>query len=160
MMVDNAEAYREIRRMFNDGWKVKTAALHLTRRGSVVDYVPEVKWEERQILALLDNGVHFCHFELRNVITNQKSLTGGREEEIGTMYTTRGIAIVDMYFSKTAYKTNDKDAIEVAAQRIFIQQSTPGGVWFRNPTIYYLKPEETHFRSMVTADFTFDTVIK
>lgn len=159
-MVENDLAYREIRRLFYAAWVSKMTVLNLTRRDSVIAYVPEVKWEERQLVNLMDYGVHYCHFLLRNVITSQKSLTGGRVEEIGTLYTTRGIAIVDLYFSKNAYKINDKDAIENATWRIFVKQTTPGGVWFRNPTISQLPPEETYFRSMVTSDFTFDTEIE
>ena len=122
--------------------------------------MPVARYQDVEENDFNDNQVHWCHFEMRNVVTRQKSLTGGRQEEVGTIYTTRGLVTIDLYFSKESHKTSDKDAIEQIVQRIFMKQTTPGGVWFRNPTIRQLEPTESHFRSLVTAEYTFDTCVQ
>lgn len=159
MMLNNYEAGFEIRKLFNDAWVLKIGALNLKRRNSSIPYVPRVIWNDVEETYLNDNGIHWADFRLRNTSTRQDNLSGARIEEIGTVYETHGVAIINLYFSKSAYRTEDKENVEVQTQSIFFKQRTPGGVWFRNPTIYQLKAEENFFRSMVTANYVFNTMV-
>jgi hypothetical protein len=95
-----------------------------------------------------------------DLTTKQKSLTGGRQAGVGTHYETRGIARVDLYFSKSAYQTNDADILSIFVQRCFLQQSVECGVFFKNATINDLPPDENHFRATVIAEYSYETIVK
>jgi hypothetical protein len=168
-MLNYAEARDEIRKLFKtrfDNFILNgipgddILPLQLTKRGSVIVYVPEIKWDNKETTEPSDNGVHWLRLSTRNVLKRQKSLTGGREEEIGTIYRTQGLVKVDLYFSKSAYEQRDADNLNLIVERCFIQQNTPCGVWFRNPIVVELEQEESHFRSNVLAEYQYDSVIQ
>lgn len=133
-------------------------ALGLKKRGSTTTYIPAVNWRNVEKVDPNDNGVHFLHFTMQNVIKRQKTLAGGRVDNVGTCYTTRGFVTVEIYFSKSAYQTIDEDRLSMIVERCFVQQNS-GCIWFRNTTIVDLDPEENHYRSNVLAEYEYDSVI-
>ena len=135
-------------------------ALGLKKRGSNTVYIPEIRYQNRQERTLTDAGQHWLRLSIQNITSRQKSFTGGRAEAVGTMFTTQGVVRVEIYFSKSAYQSNDELALSLIVQRCFVQANTPCGVWFRNPVIVELEPLENYFRSDVLAEYQYDSVIK
>lgn len=134
--------------------------LNLTKRRDPTVYIPVINWQKIEKKDLNDNGVHFLHFAMSNITTKQKSFTGGRAVDGGgTRYTTNGIATVEIYFSKSAYQTDDEDRLSTLVQRCFLQQNV-NSLWFRNPVIVDLDSEETHFRTNVLAEYEYDSEIR
>jgi hypothetical protein len=123
-------------------------------------YIPNIRWQNIQDSDFVDNGKHWLHFQLMDLVTKQKSLTGGRQAGVGTHYETRGIARVDLYFSKSAYQTNDADILSIFVQRCFLQQTTECGIFFKNATINDLPPAENYFRASVIAEYSYETIVK
>jgi len=166
MTFNNAEAQNEIRKLFNDRFTDyctngfgDVPPLNLKKRGSNNVYVPKIFWQNIEKVDLSDSGEHWLRFYLTNVLKRQKSLTGGREQAVGTHYNTRGMVKVELYFSKTAFQSVDIDRLNLIVERCFVQENTNCGVWFRNAIIVDLNPEETHFRSNVLAEYEYDSVI-
>lgn len=170
-MLDHREAKDEMRRLFDTRFKnlavnglpnsdPPVPPLSLTKRNSYDIYIPEIRWQNVEKRDLNDNGVHWLRFVAQNIQKQQRSLAGGREEAVGTSYTTRGFIRVELYFSRSAYQTEDQDTMSAIVERCFIQQNTAGGVWFRNTVIVDMEPEENHFRSNVLTEYEYDSVIK
>ncbi len=140
------------------------APIVFRKRGSGVTqgatYTPEIRWQNIEKIESADNGKHWLHFQVIDITNQQKSLTGGRNEGIGTHYQARGLVRVDLYFSKSAYLLNEAEILSLFVQRCFMQQSTVCGLWFKNTVINDLPPGENHFRSVVLSDYSYETVIK
>lgn len=170
-MLNNVAAKDEIRKLFYDRFRSYLTdglpnevppipALVFTKRGEVTPYVPEIVWHAVEKRTLNDNGKHWLRVSTQNILKRQKSLTGGRVQSVGTHYTTQGLIRVELYFSKSAFQSTDMDNLNLLVERCFIQQNTPCGVWFRNAIIVDMEPEENYFRSLVMADYEFDSVIR
>lgn len=129
-------------------------------RGGATTYVPGIEWERIQKATVDKEGKHWLRFVSRNVTKAQKTLAGGREQVVGTQYTSNGIISVELYFNKQAFQTSDFDILNSIVERCFLQANTPGGIWFRNTVIVEMEPEETYFRSNVLTEYEFDSVIK
>ena len=168
-MFNHVTAKNEIRKLFFDRFKDFVLngipnqdsvfpPLNLGRLQSNEAYVPKVFWRNVEKEATNDNGAHFLHFAMQNVRSNQKSFTGGRQNNVGTLHTTYGFVTVEIYFSKTAYQTIDEDRLSTIVQRCFIQQNVEG-IWFRNALIVDLPAEENHFRTNVLAEYEYDSII-
>lgn len=134
--------------------------LALKKRNESETYVPGIEWEFVQKNDVDKAGKHWLRVGTRNVKKEQASLAGGREQSVGTRYTTNGLMFVELYFAKSSFQTTDFDNLNSIVERCFIQANTPGGVWFRNTVIVEMEPEETYFRSNVLTEYEFDSVIK
>lgn len=170
-MLNHQKAKDEMRSLFktrfDDYWAnglpnedPAVAPPQFRKLGETVDtYKPEIKWKNIEKADHNDNGVHWLRFASRNLLKRQKSLAGGRQQAVGTSYTTKGLITVELYFSKSAYQTQDEDVLSLITERCFVQANTSCGVWFRNTIIVELEPEENHFRSNVLTEFEYDSVI-
>jgi hypothetical protein len=130
------------------------------KRGVATTYIPEIKWDNVELTNVNDKGVHWLRFSSQNHLKRQSSFTGGRQQAVGTRYTTKGLVRVEIYFSKSAYQTEDCDNLNLIVERCFVQANTGCGVWFRNAVIVDLDPEENFFRSSVLAEYEYDSVIR
>lgn len=124
------------------------------------EYTPEIRWQNIESTDFVDNGKHWLHFQLTDIVSGQKSLTGGRQHGIGTHYETKGIVRVDLYFSKSAYQLSDAEILSVFVQHCFLQQSTECGIFFKNAIINDLPPDENHFRASVITEYSYETIVK
>lgn len=132
--------------------------LVLTKRGSNTPYIPAVKWQNVETIDLNDNGVHWLRISAQDILNRQKSMTGGRQEMAGTHYTAKGLIKVALYFSRSSYEGEECDMLKYIIQRCFIQQNSCG-VWFQNPVVIDLPPEENHFRADILAEYRYDSVV-
>lgn len=130
-----------------------------TRRDAINTYQPYIYWQEIENKAdLRDQGKHFLLFRSTNVRSYQKSMAGGREQTVGTIYTTVGLITVELYISRSSYQTEEVEKLAFFAKESFLQVNTAGGVWFRNQTMIDLPAEEQFFRKNVHVDFEYDSI--
>lgn len=170
-MFNNRAAKDEMRQVFYDRFRSYLTAglpnevppippLTFIKRGGVTPYIPRIVWQAVETRTLTDSGEHWLRVSSQNLLKRQKSLTGGRNQSVGTHYTTQGLFRVELYFSKSAFQSTDMDNLNLIVERCFIQGNDPCGVWFRNAIIVDMEPEENYFRSLVMADYEFESVIK
>lgn len=171
MPADHHKANTDIRATFNtrflDGVQnglpdkdPPISPLPFKMRDSVATYIPRIVWENVETTDKQDIDKHWLRFTIRNIRKFQASLAGGRQQAVGTRYTQQGIIRVELYIAKSAYQYDEQQALEMITENCFVQVNTPSGVWFRNPMVTGLEPEERFFRSNVIAEFEYETVIK
>lgn len=163
-MLTYVEAKDDIRSHFKTFWDNAIANGYTDipfhefyRAGGVVPYAPTIYWHNVQKNTENDFGVHFIRFLSYTVASKQRGFSGGRIEEVGTKIETRGIAIVELYISKTAYSNDDENTLMMIAHRAFLKQRTTGGVCFMNAAVHELEPEQHYFRTNVTTQYVYDT---
>ena len=164
-MAADRTAKREMQQFFHDGWKdglangLPNSDPPLTVPNFNVggaSYEPQVYWHNIENRDLLPKDEHFAIFSTSNIQTTQRTLPGGRAEGIGARFTTPGVGVVQLFFSKSNYTTEEQEFLCAVAQEMFFGAST-ASVWFRNPTIVDLAPEESFFKANVTFEFEYDT---
>lgn len=169
-MLNSIDADKEIKQHFWDYMQDKLAngypsdvppivAPIFTPLGSAGVYIPEIQWHNVERKNPTDYSRHWLRFSLQDALTRQSSMAGGRSGQVGTRYTSVGIVFVQLFFSRISYETKD-DVLGLIAQRAFQGTTTSNNVWFKNSTIVKLDPEENYFRSNVTAEYQYDSVIK
>lgn len=125
-------------------------------------YVPEVAWQNVERKQTNDLSKHWCRLTIDPVETRQKTFRTS-ETSIGdgkARYTEKGIIIVQMFFSKAAFKGNDDRKLSVISRDIFRSRNVRDNiVWYRNADIRYLNSEESWFRSNVIAEYEFDEIV-
>lgn len=155
LVANDIEAENEMKTLFSDRWRAEVLTRTFTElRGT--SYKPEIFWEDVENPNQNNTGRHKAHFRIRRARTHQASMKGGRNELIGTKYTSRGLVVIELYFATAGFKKSDRNFLELLAQSCFIGKTTPGGVWFRNPTIVPLPFEENYYRTNVLIEYTYD----
>ena len=86
-------------------------------------------------------------------------MAGGRSDQTGTRYTSVGIVFVQLFYSRISYESKD-DVLSLIVQRALRGTTVSNNVWFKNAVIEKLNPEENYFRSNVTAEYQYDSVIR
>ena len=168
MPLDYIQAETAIKDHFNQKWidglanglpAYGIAAPVFLKRWSVTPYTPKLKWQNVELTEGVDNSEHWARFSSQNVLSRQATIAGGRTTNEGTRVTTKGIVIVQLFFSKSSY-----DDLKCKSLAFICQQAlnvrNESGVWFRNSTILELAPEESFFRSNVTAEYEYDSITK
>lgn len=122
-------------------------------------YTPKIYWTNIEDVASLPTNEHFAIFFSENLTTQQISLPGGRNDGSCVKFNTPGVGIIQLFFSKSNYSTEEQDQLEAIAQEMFMGTRTTN-VWFKNPSIRPLKPMESFFRTNVTFEYEFDTHIQ
>jgi len=157
-MLNHLEAKNEVRRAFRIAWNAGIASgftnippVVFAKVGSATPYVPEIRWHGVEKSDDIDNGVHWCRFSSQSIQTKQSVIS----RRIRT--TSLGLVIVQIFYSKSAFKTED-ELLGLIGQNAFIGHKTPGGVWFRESTLIDLDPEENHFRANVVAEYEYDSL--
>lgn len=166
MSTSSRQARKEIQGHFWDAWRdglanglpnstPALAAIEFRDSANQI-YTPEVFWPDKETDDSLPKDRHFLMFSTSDVKTEQRSMAGGRQQLVGTKYTTPGVGLVRLFFSKLRYQTAEEDFISAIAQECFLSSRTTN-VWFRNSTIVELPPEEDFFRANVTFEYEYDT---
>jgi hypothetical protein len=159
-MLTYAQAEDEMRRVFLTRFNASALSVELKKRGSGNAYTPNVFFENNITTERIDNSEHFLRFYSRNLLKRQKSFTGGRNEAVGTRYTTQGLITIEIYFSKSSHEPEKANALKSVVENCFIQANANCGLWFRNPIIVDLDPDENFFRSNVLAEYEYDSVVQ
>ena len=133
------------------------AALVFTVGATV--YVPTVYWPNVERRERLSHEQHFARFVFENLKTSQTSLPGGRVNGGGVKYTTPGIAVVELFFSKSNYTTVEEDFLTAIAQEMFLGKRTTN-IWFRTATVKQVPEEEKYYRTNVVVEYEYDTHIR
>ena len=125
-------------------------------------YVLEVAFQNVERRNPNDLSRHWCRLTIDPVDNRQRTFRTS-DPSIGdgkARYTEQGVIIVQMFFSKSAFKGNDDRRLSVIARNIFRSRNVRGNeVWYRNADIRYLNPEESWIRSNVIAEYEFDEII-
>lgn len=167
-MSNRIAAENAIRKLFYDRYKgflangIPSESIDppvFTDRVTGSAYTPEIKWHNTEKITGNTNDKHWMRFSLQNVLQNQKSLAGGRQQAVGTKFTTKGVIKVELYFSKSSYVQEQCDVLSFIVERCFVQANADGA-WFRNFVAVDLPPEETHFRTNVLSEYEYDTCIQ
>lgn len=168
MPLDYIQAETAIKDHFNQKWIDGLAnglpaygigAIVFLKRGSITPYAPKLKWQNVELAESVDNSEHWARFYSQNVLTRQATMAGGRTTQEGTRETTKGIIIVQLFFSKSSYdELKCKTLAFICKQALNVRNES--GVWFRNATILELPPEESFFRTNVTAEYEYDSITR
>ncbi len=154
------QAQAELRHLFltrfNAGLTSESLTFSRLIDGEV--YVPRIQWDGIEQRNPKNNGEHWLRFTSRNYDTRQASFMGGKAENVGQKMTTVGGVIVQLYFSRPV-ATAERKAFERVVRNCFVQANTPGGLWLRNANIQNLPDDKDFFRSNVTADYEYDSVV-
>lgn len=128
----------------------------------LLDYVPEIVWQNVEPENPIDYTKHWCRF-VTDVVSNSQTSFRSADPALGNRkmrLTENGIIIVQMFFSKSAFERDIDRKLSAIARDIFGPRNLAGNiVWYRNPSIRYLKPEEKWFRTNVIAEYEFDEQI-
>lgn len=126
--------------------------------GSGEVYTPELKFENDISYDRLDQGKHLVRFSDRS--TGTEDLDHRSLESVRRMRN-RGLIIVDVYYSITAYTQEDADFIEPLLQNIFRRKQTNSAmVKFWNSRIISQAPIVNYFHTTIFADYRFDELVR
>ena len=124
--------------------------------GTGETYSPIVLYRNIELSYKIQAGRHFARITMHNLHSPQRSLPGGRQNGGAVKFTTEGIGIVQLFFSKSTYSTAEEDFLVAIASEMFVGKSS-SNIWFRNVTIKDKPPEEKHFRTDVDFQYRYDT---
>jgi len=166
-MLSQREAKKELFGYFYTNWKdglanglpnSSPALSALTFTVGTQEYTPEVFFPHVEKRQQTPTDKHFAKINMLNFSTPQTSLPGGRSSGGGVKFTTSGICIVQLFFSKSNYSSVEEDFLTAIAHEMFMAKSSEN-IWFRRPTVTQKPEEERHLRSDVDIEYTFDTYI-
>lgn len=116
---------------------------------SVLDYSPEIRWRNKEVKTSPDPAKHYLRISQQTVIERQASL-----KNINKLHESRGFITVQLYFSKSSLVDGDDRALSAIAKEGF-RSAAGSDVWYRNPRIKELPPEEDYFRADVISDYVY-----
>lgn len=131
--------------------------LSFTVRGD--SYIPKVYYRNIHDIDALPNGEHFCKFTMSNLKTTQAAMPGGRQHGVGVRHRTPGVGTVQLFFSKHNYTSAEETLLTAIAHEMFLATSVKG-ISFNNSTIKELPEEEKYYRTNVSFEYCFDTLVK
>lgn len=164
MTAASRTAKSEIRTHFFTAWKdglanglpnstPPLAALVFNDDGGTA-YSPEVFWQNVESIENLPKDRHFALFSTSDIRTIRRTVAGAQKSK----FTTYGVGLTRLYFSRRTYKTADEDFLCAICQETFLGKRKDS-VIFRNVTIQEAKPEEAFFRADVHFEYDYDTHI-
>jgi hypothetical protein len=167
-MLAQRQAKKELLGYFQDNWTDAMvnglpnstpviAAMVFDNDGET--YTPSVHYQNIEKRTKIPAGEHFALINILNLNSPQRSLPGGRANGEGVKFTTSGICIIRLFFSKGNYSTEEEDFLSAVAHEMFVGKSSEN-IWFRNATIKEMPAEETHFRSNIDFTYEFDTHVR
>lgn len=147
------EARDQIFALFKTAWDANTAAL------TPGAYVPEVRWQGKEVGTKPPSDKHWARISTQSVLETQATLSDCVEEPGKSRYESSGLVFVQVFSPKsqaTAYEVGQQLAI--VARNAFRGKKTSGQVWFRNVRINNLDPENLFYRFNVVAEYEYDEV--
>lgn len=155
MTVRYDEARDEMFALFKAAWDANATAL--------VGYIPEVRWQGREIATpnagKPDNSKFWARVSIQSVLEQQATLSNCVVEPGKKKYESSGLIFVQLFGPKsraTAY--DDLQKLAIVARDAYRSKVTPGQVWFRNVRINTLQPEELFYRLNVVGEYEFDEI--
>lgn len=141
----------EIFALFNTAWNANTTA--------IVGYVPEVRWQGKEVSTKPPSGKFWARLSLQNLIEEQRTLSNCVGEPGKKHYTSSGLVFIQMFAPKETLNAFYKcKQLAKVARNAFRGKTTPGKIWFRNVRINELNPEELFYRINVAAEYEFDEI--
>jgi hypothetical protein len=140
------EAVSEMFERFYAVWQADTVA--------VVASVPEVRWQGLESGVIPGFDTYWARVSQETVDEQQSTLRNG---DCGQRYRTDGLLFVQIFCPKSDPQSMANGRkLATIAKNTFRSHTTPGGVWFRNPRVVELEPEEKWIRLNVIVQYQYD----
>jgi hypothetical protein len=131
----------------------------------VVGYIPDIRWQGKELSRVPDGSKHWCRVSLQTVIERQATLSEPREKG-KRRYRTSGLLFVQLFSPKAKAEDNgENDGFEegeklanVAKKAFRGKKTKPGDVWFRNARVNPLPVEGTSYRFNMVVEYEFDEI--
>ncbi len=151
MTVTFTEAVDLIFGIFNTAWTGGAEA--------IVGSVPTVHWQGMELPDKPDPDTFWCIAQLNTVQEKQATLRGGNDPIQAKRYTTTGIFTLQLYCPRSDSQAMDLGRqLAVLARNAFRKPENGNNVWFRNPRINELPPDENSYRLNVIVEYEFDDI--
>lgn len=151
MSLTDETARDEIYTLFTDIW-----ADLINGPSSIVSYIPEVRYPGIEKPEKPDQTKFWVRNSLQIISQPQTCLNGGTNGS-KTRYTTHGL-----FFSQLFCPKNDNNGItngwklSIIIRNAFRGTTTPGKIFFRNPTIKQLDDEAHFHRFNIVVEYEYD----
>lgn len=122
---------------------------------SIVGYVPQVHWPDREETGIPPLDKHWCRYVFQTTSRVQRTFRG----PYGTRWQGNGNVIVEHFFSKLTLEAGDNTRILGYAEDIYIEPALNGCIWFREPRTIEVEAEENWFRGNTSAQWEYDQII-
>lgn len=152
MTVDYSAARDEMFALFKTAWDASSS--------TVAGYVPEVRYQGRELPTKPSATKHWCRISTQNVIDRQITLSDCVEESGKKRYESAGLVFVQLFAPKSV-ATADEQGRKLAevAKKAFRGKTTPGAIWFKNVRINdNIADEDGFYRFNVVAEYEYDEV--
>jgi hypothetical protein len=117
-------------------------------------YIPKIEWEVVEPESSRNQGEHWLRFNSEDTLCSQTSLAGA---DAKTIWDSQGLINIQMFFSKVSFETIKANQFKRICQKAFQGRRSTLGIWFRNSTIVDLPPEDSFFRSAITAEYLYQS---
>ncbi len=151
MTVTAEQAVDEMFALFREAWHSGTTA--------IVGSVPAVRWPNVEERSRPPLNSYWCRVSMQEVLAPQSSLKSGVAPNEGQRYTSTGLLFVQVFAPMSDAEAAEKGkALAELARSAFRGVETPGGVWFRNPRVTPLPPQDNAYRFNMVVDYEYDTI--
>lgn len=123
----------------------------------IVGYLPDVQWRNKEVPASANGSKFWVRVSYQTVSSPQTSLSVCVGAIGKKSYTNTGFFLVQVFAPKST--SNSDEVLKKLSSEIrnsFRSSSIHGGIWFRNPRILEISPEELFYRTNVTIEYRFD----
>lgn len=124
---------------------------------TIVGYLPNVYWRNKEVDTSANGSKFWVRVSYQTVSSPQSSLSVCVGAIGKKSYTNTGFLLVQVFAPKST--ANSDDILKRLSSEIrnsFRSVSIPGGIWFRNPRILEIPPEDLFYRTNVTIEYRFD----
>lgn len=148
-MIDYSDAIDEIYSKFWEAFQVFAPPL--------VGYLPAVQWRNKEVPGTADGSKFWVRVSYQTIDSAQSSLSVCIGEPGKKSYTNLGFLTFQVFAPKSL-SASDKILKQLSAEirNTFRSARSSGGIWFRNPRIVELPPEELFYRNNVIVEYRFD----
>lgn len=151
MALEYDQARSEMFALFNDAWTANAA--------TIVGYVPEVRWQGKELSTKPDNSKFWARVSIQSVIEQQATLSNCVIEPGKKKYESAGLVFVQLFAPKSVDNSYELlQQLAKVARNAYRGKTTPGNVWFRNVRINTLAPEQLSYRLNVVSEYEFDEI--
>lgn len=154
-MLQYEQARDEMFALFKTAWDANSAA--------VVGYVPEVRWQGKEIATpnagKPDRTKFWARVSIQSVLEQQATLSNCVVEPGKKKYESAGLIFVQVFGPKSVDNSYELlQQLAKVARNAYRGKTTPGNVWFRNVRINTLNPEELFYRLNVVGEYEFNEI--
>ena len=120
-------------------------------------YNPRVEYPNVELEDFVDIEQIKVRLTYDDVDSSQKSFTGGRADQIGTLFRSVGIIVVQLFLPKSKYVSKHANEFSLAIQRMYQSKTSSNGVCFRNAIINKQPTIDKFFQYNISCDYEYDT---